>query len=102
MAREFDGEFRATFGVEPFVAVAVNLRRAGGFAHVLSASPLVGVNPGVFIPIEGDGGDRVPQATIGYLCTVGPRLGIIAGDPDVVTEGVKQQLNGLLERTAGC
>ena len=82
--------------------MAVNLRRNGGFSEVLSASPIVGVSPGVFIPIEGDGGDRLPQATIGYVCSVGPRLGIVAGDADVVSEGAKQQLNALLERTSGC
>jgi putative cell wall-binding protein len=84
------------FGVGVGRVVAVNLRRGDGFAHVLSATALVGSVPGVFLPIEGDGGTSVPSATASYACTLDPDVGIVAGGVDVIADATKQQLEQLL------
>jgi hypothetical protein len=78
----------------------VNLRRADGFAHVLSASTAVGAFTGVFIAVEGDGGDRVPPSSASLACALNPIRGIVAGESDIVSDAAKQRLNDLLEHTA--
>jgi putative cell wall-binding protein len=86
----------AFFGVGVGRVVAVNLRRADGFAHVLSATALVGSVPGIFLPVEGDGGTSVPAATASYACTLDPDVGILAGGADVIADATKVQLEQLL------
>lgn len=90
------------------VAVAVNLRREpDGWAHVLSAAPLVGNFGSVYIPIEGQIGDFVPDEARRYLCEFVPSQGfdnptilVVAGDRDLIAEGTSQELDRLLE--GGC
>jgi putative cell wall-binding protein len=81
--------------------VAVNLRRADGFAHVLAATALVGSGLGVFLPIEGDGGTSIPSVTSAYACQADPIYGIVIGGPDVIADSTKDQLGNLLLRV-GC
>lgn len=101
VARQYDRDFLNDVGIPPIIAVGVNLRRDGAFANVLSASTLVGALPGVFIPIEGDNGDRVPPAAASYVCGISPTFGFVVGEGDMVTDQAKAQLNGLFTR-AGC
>jgi putative cell wall-binding protein len=95
-------ELHADFEIDPLRVVAINLRRSDGFTHALSASALVGAVPGVFLPIEGDDGTSIPLLASQYACELDPLYGIVAGGGDVVSDAVKQQLNGLLSRASGC
>lgn len=100
VARRFREDFRAENGVDPTLAIGVNLRRDGGFAHVLSASAAIGAFSGVYLPVEGVTGDDVPAAVVPFACSFEPFRGIIAGDVDVVNEAAKERLNALLEHRA--
>jgi subtilisin family serine protease len=102
VAQQARSEFRAlTGGFDPGYAVAVNLRRSDGFAHVLSASAVVGAKSGVFIPIEGTKGDTIPAAAKGLACSLDPYLGVVAGEPDLVTDATKDALDAELEHEPG-
>ena len=75
--------------------VAVNVVRADGFAHALSASPLAGGYGCVMVPVDGAAGDRLPDATRIYVYGAGVD-GIVVGDVDVVSEAAAQDLAELL------
>lgn len=100
VAQRFVEEFREQTGIDPVLAVGVNLRRSDAFAHVLSAVPAIGAFSGVFLPVEGAGGDTVPGAVVGLACRLSPIRGIVAGEGDVVKDAAKVRLNELLEHDA--
>lgn len=78
------------------VAVAVNVRQDGGFAHILSSSAVTGRLAGVFIPVEeGSAGTFVTPCTSLYLRdTLSGMLQElrIAGDTDVISDATADQL----------
>ena len=67
----------------PGTVVAANLRRDDGYAHALSAAPLLGATAGVLLPVEGVDGTVIAEGTRTTFCGV-PGQPIIAGGPDVV------------------
>lgn len=84
VARELDRLERAAGG--PALAVAVNYdREVDGYAHVLSASALLGAYTGVIIPLLGHDGSGMDPATEAYLRGV-RRVGVVVGGPDVVAD----------------
>lgn len=100
VALEFDTLFRSLAGVPPTLAVAVNLRRADGFTHVLSATAAIGAASGIFVPVEGEDGGTLPQAGRELACYADPFLAFVAGGTDVVSDPVQEEFNRLLEE--GC
>jgi putative cell wall-binding protein len=96
IAREVATTLADDYGLAVVTAVAVNLRRADGFAHVLSASAIVGSEFGVFLPVEGDGGTTLPAATSQLACELDPSFAIVAGGSDVVADATVQQLDDVL------
>lgn len=72
-------------GEQPQEAIAVNLRRPDAFAHVLSASTLVGSFAGVFVPLEGDAGDTLTADVAAVACRLDLPL-TVAGGPDLVSD----------------
>lgn len=102
VAQQFVTEFKAqTGGTGPLYPVAVNLRRSDGFAHVLSASAVIGAGSGVFLPLEGENGDTVAPSVKSLACSLDPYLGIVAGERDLVTESAKQRIDEELEHSPG-
>jgi subtilisin family serine protease len=100
VARRFIDDLKKATGIAPLLSVGVNLRRADGFTHILSASTAIGAFTGVFIPVEGDAGDILPPASVTLACSLDPLRGIVAGEADIVSDAVKDRLNSLLEHTA--
>lgn len=100
VANRFVEDLWTDTGITPLLAVGVNVRRADGFAHVLSASTAVGAFTGVFISVEGEVGDSVPASSVALACTLEPLRGLVAGEPDIVSEATKDRLNALLEHRA--
>ena len=99
--RVYGEQFEAVFGQlgVPNVVSAVNLRREGGFAHVLSASALVGAFGGVFVPVEGVSGDQITASAQAYVCRF-PAAGVVVGNVDVVSEEVVELFDDLLKGEA--
>ena len=99
--RLYSAQFEAAFGqpAVPNVVAAVNLRRADGFAHVLSASALVGALAGVFVPVEGTAGDQIAAEAQAYVCRF-PAAGFVAGGSDVVTNDTLELFDDLLKGEA--
>lgn len=97
----FSDQFEAAFGqpAVPNVVAAVNLRRDDAYAHVLSASALVGSLAGVFAPIEGESGDRITPEAQAYLCRF-PADGVAVGGVDVVASATATLLDELLKGDA--
>jgi subtilisin family serine protease len=101
VAQQAITEFRGLYGFDPLYAVAVNLRRADGFSHVLSASSIPAAGSGIFLPLEGAKGETVSPGTKSLACAIDPYLGIVAGEPDIVTDLSKDKLDDELEHKAG-
>ncbi|MCU1379426.1 MAG: N-acetylmuramoyl-L-alanine amidase, partial [Acidimicrobiales bacterium] len=101
VAQQFITDFRAQNGLDPVLAIGVNLRRSDGFAHVLSASAAAGAASGVFLPVEGNRGDNVTPAVAGLACSLQPSLGMVAGEADIVSDAAKKRLDDALERKPG-
>ncbi len=81
-------------------AAAINLFRADGFAHALSATSFTGAFGGAaFIPLSGDLGDTVDTDTEFWICEFLPQLEFLflMGDTDLVSDGVGETIRGLLE-----
>ena len=99
--RLFSIAFQETFGSPgvPGLVVAVNLRATGGFAHVLSASPLVGEYSGVFLPVEGAAGDHITDEAQRYACRF-PAGGVVAGGLRLITDAVHRLVDALLKGDA--
>lgn len=82
-------------GVAPINAQAVNLRRADGYAHVLSATPLLtALNIGVLVPIEGDAGDQLTAEAEAFAAGLGQlgTSGLVVGGHDLVSPEVEDAL----------
>ncbi|MCU1374178.1 MAG: N-acetylmuramoyl-L-alanine amidase [Actinomycetia bacterium] len=98
VAQQYITEFRSENpGIDPVLAIGVNLRRGDGFAHVLSASAAVGAASGIFLPIEGEKGDTITAPVKSLACSIDPYLGIVAGEADIVSDAAKQRLDDALE-----
>ena len=97
VARRFIEDLQSATGITPLLAIGVNLRRVDGFAHVLSASTVIGAFTGVFVAVEGDVGDQLPPSSVALACTLDPLRGIVAGEADIVNDATKDHLNALLE-----
>jgi len=82
-------------GLAPGVAIAVNLRRADAFAHVLSASAAIGRFAGVFIPVEGERGDSLAQPMAAAGCRLDLRLAL-AGGKDVISDAAAEKVRSSL------
>jgi subtilisin family serine protease/putative cell wall-binding protein len=81
----------------PGYVVGVNVRRADGFAHVLSASTITAAFAGVFVPIEGDRGTILTQPARDYVH--GLRIdAVLAGDVDLVAQETGDLLLSLLKQ----
>ncbi|WP_370324901.1 S8 family serine peptidase [Euzebya sp.] len=83
----------------PQTALAVNVRRADAYAHVLSATVPAGAATGVFIPVEGDAGDVVSDQAVGYARGLGLPLAIMGGT-DVIVPDTATALEALVETPA--
>lgn len=83
-------------GVAPGCVTAVNLIRADGYAHVLSASMLSGALACVFIPLGGQDGSFFPPEAQAYVAGIGVD-GVLAGDVDLLRPEVADQLRSLLQ-----
>jgi subtilisin family serine protease len=101
VAQQAISVFRDQYGFDPLYAVAVNLRRGDGFAHVLSASSIPAAGSGIFLPLEGAKGEVVAPATRSLACAIDPYLGVVAGEPDIVSDASKDVLDDELEHKAG-
>ena len=85
--------------------MAAEVRRRDGFELQLR----VGLGSGRVIAGEiGSGslgyaatGETVPGGTRSLACAVDPYLGIVAGEPDIVTDASKATLDDALEHKAG-
>lgn len=99
--RIYGEQFEAAFGFTavPNVVAAVNLRRNDGYAHVLSASALVGARAGVFVPVEGATGDQIAAEAQAYVCRF-PAEGVVAGGIDLISESTKELVDDLLKGEA--
>lgn len=95
VAFEMEALFFNLVGDLPDLAIAVNLRRADGFAHVLSAAPLAGARGATFIPVEGETGEIVTDDVKAYACNYGADA-VLAGATDLITDATGQQLGQLL------
>lgn len=98
----FSDLFEAAFGepAVPNVVAGVNLRRTNGFAHVLSASALIGAGGGgVFVPIEGDGGTEIVDEAQFYACRF-PAFGVVVGGDDVVADATAELLDAVMQGNA--
>ena len=97
----FSLAFEQAFGTPatPGIVAAVNLRAPGGFAHVLSASSLLGEFSGVFIPVEGERGDHLTDETEQYACRF-PAAGIVVGGTSLVDQRIVPLLDALLKGSA--
>jgi subtilisin family serine protease/putative cell wall-binding protein len=96
---EIDRRFESLAETEPRYAVATNLRRPDGYAHVLSASVIAGVESAVFVPVEGDDGTVLSPAAESFVGEHlgGPRIvGLLAGGPDLISDAVGARLEELL------
>lgn len=84
-------------GRDPGAVLAVNVDRDDGFAHVLSATMIVGTTAAVLVPVRGAGGDVLTTPAIEYVR--GKQLdAVIVGGLDLVTDEVAGQLQVLLSQ----
>lgn len=83
-------------------AIAVNVRRADGWAHVLTASAATGYLAGVFLPLEGEDGSVITPIASQFACDKLRNLDVLAlaGAPDLISPNVAPDLRALLEN--GC
>ena len=97
----FAEQFQAAFGEPgvPRVVAAVNLRQAGGFAHVLSASALLGEFSGVFVPVEGADGTSITAEAQQYTCRF-PAAGVVVGASSLVSDATLLLFDQLLRGEA--
>ncbi|HWB72305.1 MAG TPA: S8 family serine peptidase, partial [Egibacteraceae bacterium] len=96
VASEFEAVLREVFDSQPAFAVAVNLRRADGFAHVLSATAISGAFSAVFVPVEGDAGTILTEPARQYATGLGVD-GLAAGDADLIADATVAELEQLLQ-----
>lgn len=92
-------ELAARGQAPPDTAVAVNVRRDDGFAHILSAVPIVGATAGVFVPVEGEHGDVLPVLVELRICGLGAQP-LAVGGHDLVTDDVMTRIARALGQAA--
>lgn len=80
----------------PANALAVNVRRADGYAHMLSATMPLASFTGVFLPVEGEGGTEVPPTTQAYAAGLGLPLALM-GDVDLIADTTGAALQQVVE-----
>ncbi len=76
--------YQETEGILPETAVAVNLRRADAFAHVLSASMVTGSARGIFVALEDENGSTLHPEMAPSICGSDLPL-IVQGAEDLVS-----------------
>lgn len=84
---EFEGDALDS----PEVVIAVNLRRADAFAHVLAASQLAGNFGGVFMALEADNGSVLDQSGLDAICGLNAEV-LIAGGTNLVADTTIPQI----------
>jgi non-ribosomal peptide synthetase component F len=83
-------------GAVPGLAVAIDLDRADGYAHALSASVLAGTTSAVFVPVRGAGSpERLTAHTRQRFCGLGLD-GALAGGADLLPDSLGSELVALL------
>lgn len=95
VATEMEALLREQGDGAPGDVLAVNLRRADGFTHALSATALSGATGAVMVPVEGTNGQTLPEAAREYVRGIGVD-GLLIGGTDVVSQGVGDELEALL------
>lgn len=80
----------------PANALAVNVRRADAYAHMLSAIMPLGSFTGVFVPVEDDGGTTVPAIAEAYAAGLGLPLALM-GDTDLIADDTGAALEVIVE-----
>ncbi|HUG83247.1 MAG TPA: trypsin-like serine protease [Euzebya sp.] len=98
IARWHRDELVATGEPAPDAVVAVNVRRQDGYAHVLAATPLLGATAGVFLPVDGEGGDVLTPEVKAAFCGVGG-LPLVIGSTDLVAQDVADRMGPLVAGT---
>ena len=93
----FFEEVLAEAGANPPCVTAVNLIRADGYAHVLSATMLAGALACVFVPLGGQDGSYFPDVSKNYVAGFGVN-GVLAGDADLITPASGDKLRALLRQ----
>lgn len=84
------------FGDDPPQSVlAINVRRADGFAHALSASMLSGATAAVMVPVDSTNGSTLSDPVRAYVRGFGIN-GILMGGNDVISDAVGTELQTLL------
>lgn len=95
ISRELEELLADVDGVDPAYATAVNVRRADGYAHVLSASIIPGRFGAVFVPVEGTAGDRLTSVARDYVRAL--RVdGVVVGGGDLIADATASELQELL------
>ena len=92
-------ELAARGQAPPDTAVAVNVRRDDGYAHILSAVPIVGATAGVFVPVEGEHGDVLPGLVELRICGLGAQP-LAVGGHDLITDDVMTRVARTLGQAA--
>lgn len=95
VAREMELIVELTTDQRPMFAIGVNLRRADGYAHVLSGSVITGANTGVFVPVEAEDGTILTEPVREYVTGLGID-GMVLGGADIVSAGIEEELEALL------
>lgn len=80
----------------PAFTLAVNVRRADAYAHMLSATIPLGTATGIFVPVEEDGGTVVTPVAEAYATGLGLPL-ILMGDVDLIAEATGATLEAIVE-----
>jgi hypothetical protein len=99
VARWHTDELAALGERPPDAVVAVNLRREDAYAHALAATPLLGATAGVFLPVEGEGGDVLASEVTEAFCGTGGMV-VVVGGSDVVADPVAARLPGIVDGSA--
>jgi subtilisin family serine protease len=82
-------------GLPPY-AIAIELDRADGFAHALSAAVLAGSTSSVFVPVRApSAGERLTDATVDHACGLGGDA-LLAGDADLLPDRLGAELVAVL------
>lgn len=82
----------------PRYALAVNIRRDDGYAHVLSATAAAAVLNGVFVPVEQADGTVLPEVARTFLegRWEAPAYGLLVGGEDLVAPTIADDLAAAL------
>lgn len=95
VAHELTAQLRGNGVAPPTYAIAVNMDRADGYAHALSATGLAGAAGGVFVPVRGEAGDLVTAPAREYACDL-RTTAVLAGGADLLADASGVLLADLL------